>query len=80
MQSAPRRSGSRVLRPRSGWFSAVTVITLIMVSLAVVVRISILLGARSSPGGAENHLPHGPDASPPPPLGGLGAVPLPPSL
>jgi hypothetical protein len=48
MQLAPRQSWFRVLRPRGGWFSAATVIAFIIVSLAVLVRFSSLLGARPS--------------------------------
>jgi len=54
-------------------------IIFIVVSLAVVARLSILLGARQWSAGAQSRFEETKDVSPAP-LGGLGAFPLPPSL
>jgi hypothetical protein len=67
-----------MLRPSGGWFSAMTMIVFITVMLAMVIRISALLVAHSWPVNAPGHFQDAKGASPP--LGGLGTIPLPPSL
>jgi len=68
-----------MLHLRRGWFSVATMAIFIVVALAVLTRVSYLLGTRPSTSDANGHLQDTSSASLPP-LGGLGAIPLPPSL
>jgi hypothetical protein len=79
MQSAPHPSDYRMLSPHRKWVASASLIAFIIVALGVLAGLSSLRGGRPWPANPEIRLQTTNGGSPLP-LGGLGAIPLPPSL
>ncbi len=79
MQSAPHQSDYRLPGPHYVWVAAASLIALVVVALFLLAGLSGRREDHRGPANPEGRFQSTTTGSPPP-LGGFGAVPLPPTL